>query len=115
MSVGEIVIDSRVAAARDLFIAANGATRKETDPASYTSSANPSPHDGLQRVVVSKLSDARENLAQAFENAWTTVFSSAGIPADSSRIRARVSFTGSPTGMQAYASLMSISAASSSV
>ena len=40
-----------------------------------TTYTNPSPHAGLQRVVVSKLPDTKENLAQAFENAWKTVFS----------------------------------------
>ena len=58
-----------------LYIAANGATKKVDDSDRFTSYTNPSPHAGLQRVVVSKLPDGRETLAQAFENAWKTVFS----------------------------------------
>ncbi len=55
-----------------LYIAANGATAKVDESNAYTTYGN---HEALQRVVVSKLPDARENLAQAFENAWKTVFS----------------------------------------
>ena len=58
-----------------LYIAANGATSKIDDSPAFTTYANPNPHAGLQRVVVSKLPDAKESLAQAFQNAWTTVFS----------------------------------------
>ena len=52
-----------------LYIAANGATSKVDDSPAFTTYANPNPHAALQRVVVSKLPDAKENLAQAFENA----------------------------------------------
>ena len=62
-------------AVAQLYIAANGATRKMDDSAALTTFTNPSPHAGLQRVVVSKLPDTKENLAQAFQNAWKTVFS----------------------------------------
>jgi len=62
-------------AVAQLYIAANGASRKIDDSAAFTAYTNPSPHAGLQRVVVSKLPDGRESLAQAFENAWKTVFS----------------------------------------
>ena len=58
-----------------LYVAANGATARLDDSATYTAYTNPGSHEGLQRVVVSKLPDARENLAQAFQNAWKTVFS----------------------------------------
>jgi hypothetical protein len=58
-----------------LYLAANGATRKIEDSQGFTTYTNPGPHAGLQRVVVSKLPDGRETLAQAFENAWKTVFS----------------------------------------
>jgi poly(3-hydroxybutyrate) depolymerase len=57
-----------------LYIAANGATAKVDSPA-FTTYTNPGPHEALQRVVVSKQPDARENLAQAFQNAWKTVLS----------------------------------------
>ena len=49
--------------------------RKIDDSAASTTYAIRAPTHGLQRVVVSKLPDAKENLAQAFENAWKTVFS----------------------------------------
>jgi hypothetical protein len=62
------------AAVGKLFIDANGATAKK-DSAAYTTYANPGPGRGLQRVVVSKLRDDRESPAQAFANAWNTVFS----------------------------------------
>ena len=57
-----------------LYTQANGATAKVESPiaATYT---NPGVNKELQRVVVSKLSDAKESLPQAFENAWKTVFS----------------------------------------
>ena len=58
-----------------LYKEANGATARDRDTAAYTIYANREPHADLQRVVVSKLSDARESLAQAFQNAWRTVFS----------------------------------------
>jgi poly(3-hydroxybutyrate) depolymerase len=56
------------------YVQANGATAKVESPtgATYT---NPEVNRGLQRVVVSKLSDDKENLAQAFQNAWKAVFS----------------------------------------
>jgi poly(3-hydroxybutyrate) depolymerase len=57
-----------------LYRAANGASAKVEESAAYTAYANPDAHHELQRVVVSKLSDAKETLAQAFENAWKTVF-----------------------------------------
>ena len=57
-----------------LYIAANGATEND-DSEAFTTYTNPNPHAGLQRVVVSKLPDASENLAQAFQSAWKTVFS----------------------------------------
>jgi poly(3-hydroxybutyrate) depolymerase len=56
------------------YMQANGATAKVEAPA-WTTYTNPGVHEELQRVVVSKLNDARENLPQAFENAWKTVFS----------------------------------------
>jgi len=62
-------------AVAQLYIAANGAAKKVDDSTAFTTYTNPSPHAGLQRVVVSKLPDGRESLAQAFENAWKTVFS----------------------------------------
>ena len=62
-------------AVAQLYIAANGATKKIDDSEAFTTYTNPSPHAGLQRVVVSKLPDAKETLAQAFANAWKTVFS----------------------------------------
>jgi hypothetical protein len=45
--------------------------------AKYYIDANrdPGPNKALQRVVASKLSDSKENLAQAFQHAWKTVFS----------------------------------------
>jgi hypothetical protein len=58
-----------------MYRAANGATRKSSEISAYTVYANPRPHEGLERVVISKLSDRQESLAQAFENAWTSVFS----------------------------------------
>ena len=58
-----------------LYLAANGATAKVDESDSFTTYANPGPHQALQRVVVSKQTDAKENLAQAFQNAWKTVFS----------------------------------------
>ncbi len=60
------------AAVGKLYIEANGATAQKGS-AAYTTYTNPS--QGLQQVVVSKLSDAKESPAQAFANAWTTVFS----------------------------------------
>lgn len=58
-----------------LFVDANGATRKVEETPAYTAYVSPRPLEALQRVVVSKLSDARETKAQAFANAWKTVFS----------------------------------------
>ena len=58
-----------------LYLAANGATAKIGESNASTTYLNPGTHKALQRVVVSRLPDARENLAQAFQNAWTTVFS----------------------------------------
>jgi poly(3-hydroxybutyrate) depolymerase len=63
------------AAVSKLYIGANGATARVENPAAYTVYANPGAREGLQRVVVSKLPDSRETLAQAFQNAWKTVFS----------------------------------------
>jgi poly(3-hydroxybutyrate) depolymerase len=63
------------AAVGKLYVAANGATRKVEDGSSATIYVNPGTYQGLQRVVISKLPDARENLAQAFQSAWKTVFS----------------------------------------
>ncbi len=57
-----------------MYVQANGATASE-DSSNYTTYTNPGQYMGLQRVVVSKLSDDRESLAQAFQNAWQTVFS----------------------------------------
>ena len=62
-------------AVAQLYIAGNGATKKIDDSEAFATYTNPSPHAGLQRVVVSKLPDTKENLAQAFQNAWKTVFS----------------------------------------
>jgi poly(3-hydroxybutyrate) depolymerase len=58
-----------------LYRAANGATARTDESAAYTVYANPDAQHGLQRVVVSKLPDGKETLAQAFEHAWKTVFS----------------------------------------
>jgi hypothetical protein len=58
-----------------LYLAANGATARLGESDAFTTYTNPGPHEALQRVVVSKLPDARENLSQAFQNAWKTVFS----------------------------------------
>jgi len=63
------------AAVAKLYVAANGATAKLSDTSAYTTYGNPAPLGGLQRVVVSKLPDAKETPAQAFANAWQTVFS----------------------------------------
>ncbi|HVW10674.1 MAG TPA: hypothetical protein VHC90_18930 [Bryobacteraceae bacterium] len=57
-----------------LYMDADGATRKTQDSAAATYT-NPAPEKELQRVVVSRLSDAKENLSQAFQNAWKTVLS----------------------------------------
>ncbi len=57
-----------------LYITANGATAKADDK-TLTTYTNPAAYKGLQRVVVSKLADAKETPSQAFENAWKTVFS----------------------------------------
>jgi poly(3-hydroxybutyrate) depolymerase len=57
-----------------VYIGANGATVRE-DSDAFTVYSNPTPHAGLQRVVVSKLPDAKESVAAAFQNAWKTVFS----------------------------------------
>ncbi len=67
------VHNSNAAVAKQ-YIAANGATA-ETDAASWTLYTNPGANRWLQRVVVSKLSDAKETPAQAFASAWETVFS----------------------------------------
>jgi len=61
-------------AVADHYRAANGATMK-TDSPDWTEYTNPAPGKGLQRVVVSKRDDAKESLEQAFQHAWTTVFS----------------------------------------
>jgi len=58
-----------------LYLAANGATKKGAGSAQSTTYENPGNREGLQRVVVSKLPDAKETLAQAFQNAWKSVFS----------------------------------------
>jgi len=63
------------AAVARLYIAANGATKRLGDSPSVATYVNPRSHEGLARVVVSKLPDDAENLAQAFQNAWQTVFS----------------------------------------
>ncbi|MEO8076472.1 MAG: hypothetical protein ABI818_09110, partial [Acidobacteriota bacterium] len=62
------------AAVAKQYLQANGASAK-FDSSSMTSYTNPTPRQELQRVVVSKLPDAKESLAQAFRNAWKTVFS----------------------------------------
>jgi poly(3-hydroxybutyrate) depolymerase len=61
-------------AVADDYRAANGATTR-TDSPDWTEYTNPAPGKDLQRVVVSKRDDAKESLGQAFEHAWTTVFS----------------------------------------
>jgi poly(3-hydroxybutyrate) depolymerase len=68
-------VHSSTPAVAKLFIVANGATKKTDDSSAAAAYGNPGAHAELQRVVVSKLPDARENLAQAFQNAWKTVFS----------------------------------------
>lgn len=73
MPVPTYVHNADVAVGR-IYLDGNGATSKtETDAA--TIYANPGGYKELQRVVVSKLGDDKENLAQAFQNAWKTVFS----------------------------------------
>lgn len=67
-------VHSANAAVAKQYIQASGATEKAEQPG-WTTYTNPGAHKELQRVVVSKLSDARENLSQAFGNAWKTVFS----------------------------------------
>jgi hypothetical protein len=62
------------AAVAKQYMQANGATAK-VNAASWTTYTNPGAYKGFQRVVVSKLGDAKENLSQAFANAWKTVFS----------------------------------------
>lgn len=62
------------AAVGKFYLQANGATVK-TNSADYTTYTNPRAGNSLQRVVVSKLNDARESPAKAFQNAWKTVFS----------------------------------------
>lgn len=57
-----------------MYIAANGATAKQNS-SEWTTYSNTDKDDLLQRVVVSKLTDAKETPAQAFQNAWKTVFS----------------------------------------
>lgn len=56
------------------YIAANAATKKTETPG-WTIYDNPEVNHELQRVVASKLGDAKETPAQAFQNAWATVFS----------------------------------------
>jgi poly(3-hydroxybutyrate) depolymerase len=67
-------VHAKDAGVAKLYIQANGATAKANGPDS-TTYTNPDAHKGLQRVVVSTLGDAKENLRQAFGNAWKTVFS----------------------------------------
>ncbi len=67
-------VHARDAGVAKLYIQANGATAK-ADSASWTTYTNPGAHKQLQRVVVSKLGDAKEDLRHAFQNAWKTVFS----------------------------------------
>ena len=55
-----------------LYMVSNGATAKD-DSEAFATYTNPNPHAGLQRVVGSKLPDAEENFAQAFQNVWKTV------------------------------------------
>ncbi len=57
-----------------MYIAANGATAKQNS-SDWTTYSNTDKDDLMQRVVVSKLTDAKETPAQAFQNAWKTVFS----------------------------------------
>jgi len=63
------------AAAGKLYLDANGATKRTSDSSSSATYMNPGATEGLQRVVVSKLPDAKESPAQAFQNAWRAVFS----------------------------------------
>jgi hypothetical protein len=70
-----VYVHSSDRAVARLFIAANGATAKIQDSAAFTIYANPGRHESLQRVVVSKQANTKETLAQAFQNAWKTVFS----------------------------------------
>jgi len=63
------------AAVGRMYVAANGAKHMVSETSAYSVYANPNPHENLQRVAVSKLSDRQESLAQAFANAWTSVFS----------------------------------------
>jgi poly(3-hydroxybutyrate) depolymerase len=57
-----------------MYIDANGATAKQNS-SDWTTYSNTDKDDLMQRVVVSKLTDAKETPAQAFQNAWKTVFS----------------------------------------
>jgi dienelactone hydrolase len=57
-----------------LYVDANGATTK-VESETATTYSSPRASQTLQRVVVSKLNDEQETPAQAFQNAWRTVFS----------------------------------------
>lgn len=57
------------------FVDLNGATARVEDTPDFTILGNPGPNARLQRVVVSKHGDADESLAEAFQRAWSTVFS----------------------------------------
>lgn len=62
------------AAVGKMYIDANGATSKQNS-SDWTTYSNTDKDHLMQRVVVSKLTDAKETPAQAFQNTWKTVFS----------------------------------------
>jgi hypothetical protein len=57
-----------------MYIDADGATSKQNS-SDWTTYSNTDKDHLMQRVVVSKLTDAKETPGQAFQNAWKTVFS----------------------------------------
>ena len=67
-------VHAQLPAVAKQYLQANGATAKVEAPG-WTTYTNTGAHQELQRVVVSKQNDAKEDLAQAFQNAWKTVFS----------------------------------------
>ena len=72
MPVPAYIHGSNQAVARQ-YLQANGATTK-SESMKWTVYTNPARGKELQRVVVSKRTDASETVAQAFQNAWKTVF-----------------------------------------
>jgi hypothetical protein len=67
-------VHAKDSAVGKMYIDANGATSKQNS-ADWTTYSNTDKDHLMQRVVISKLTDAKETQAQAFGNAWKTVFS----------------------------------------